>query len=360
MTMTDEEYGALRASAALWAGTSVLITNGYGEVLVQHVDYLETCLLPGGGVDPGESPAQGAAREVMEELGVAVVVERGLAVDWVSAGSVGAPAAMRFPGELLHFFDGGTWDEERIGAIRLPEQEIRGIEFVEPSRLPELMAPRDARRALSALRARVNGAGAVLLEDGLPIVPTVLDRVGVLRTPRARHRFPFRAGPVPDGLAVRESWGWLFAPDGRVLVLLDSATGAARLPGGTAGAADDGDPVGVLVRAVAEEAGAEFGDLVMLGHLTAPGERVARVRYAAALTELGPAQPHPVTGAASVRVLATPEQALELFDWGASGTEQLTAVHRARERLGIPRAARQAVTEVCAATAPARPDVNLS
>ncbi|XIE77278.1 NUDIX domain-containing protein [Streptomyces sp. SBR177] len=98
MTMTDEEYGALRASAALWAGTSVLITNRCGDVLVQHVDYLETCLLPGGGVDAGESPARAAARELREELGVTAVVERGLAVDWVSAASVAAPAAMRFPG----------------------------------------------------------------------------------------------------------------------------------------------------------------------------------------------------------------------------------------------------------------------
>ncbi|MEV6330442.1 NUDIX domain-containing protein [Streptomyces sp. NPDC051909] len=181
MTMTDEEYGALRASAALWAGTSVLITNRFGEVLIQRVDYLETCLLPGGGVDPGESPARAAARELMEELGVDVVVERGLAVDWVSGGGV---------------------------------------------------------------------------------------------------------------------------------------------------------------------AGARFGDLVPLGHLSGPDGPGARVRCAAALTELGPAQSDPATGAAYVRVLATPEQALELFDWGAPAAEQLAALHRAREGLGIPRAARQAVTEV--------------
>ncbi|MGW0672590.1 hypothetical protein [Streptomyces sp. NPDC002746] len=46
--LTDEEYGALRASAALWIGTSVLITNQLGQILVQYVDYRDTCLLPGG------------------------------------------------------------------------------------------------------------------------------------------------------------------------------------------------------------------------------------------------------------------------------------------------------------------------
>lgn len=36
-SMTDEEYSALRASAALWAGTSVLITDRRGRVLIQRV-----------------------------------------------------------------------------------------------------------------------------------------------------------------------------------------------------------------------------------------------------------------------------------------------------------------------------------
>src|SRR5690606_13945419 len=87
-TMTDEEYGALRAAAALWVGTSVLITDERGRILVQHVDYRTTCLLPGGGVDENEPPAQGAGREVREELGVTTTVDRGLAVDWVSADSL--------------------------------------------------------------------------------------------------------------------------------------------------------------------------------------------------------------------------------------------------------------------------------
>ncbi|MBK3590453.1 NUDIX domain-containing protein, partial [Streptomyces sp. MBT57] len=81
--MTDEAYGDLRASAALWAGASVLITNEADEVLVQEVDYRSTRLLPGGGVDPGESPASAASRELMEELGIDAAVDQALAVDWV-------------------------------------------------------------------------------------------------------------------------------------------------------------------------------------------------------------------------------------------------------------------------------------
>ncbi|MEU5092076.1 NUDIX domain-containing protein [Streptomyces sp. NPDC021356] len=123
-TMTDEEYGALRASAALWVGTSVLITDERGRILVQHVDYRTTYLLPGGAVDENEPPAQGAARELREELGVTMTVDRGLTVDWVSADGLNAPASMHFPREILHVYDGGTWDNEQIAAIRLPDREI--------------------------------------------------------------------------------------------------------------------------------------------------------------------------------------------------------------------------------------------
>ncbi|MET9550994.1 NUDIX domain-containing protein [Streptomyces sp. NPDC006627] len=192
---TDEQYGAQRAEAAVWAGASVLITDRRGRVLVERVSYRDTLLLPGGAVDQGESPAHAAARELYEELGVTMTIDRGLAVDWVSAAGANARPAMRFPDEVLHVFDGGTWDDEQIAAIRPRQGEIQGVEFVEPAQLPELMSPDSARRALSALRARINAAGPVLLEDGLAIAPTALDRAGVLRTARPHHLpLPYRLG----------------------------------------------------------------------------------------------------------------------------------------------------------------------
>ncbi|MFB9479591.1 NUDIX domain-containing protein [Streptomyces filamentosus] len=348
--MNEAAYGALRASAALWAGSSVLITNQRGQVLLQRVTYRPTHLLPGGAVDKGESPAQGAARELEEELGVTATVTRGLALDWVSPAGRTTPPAMKFPGELLHVFDGGVWDEEQIAAIRPAPGEIEAVEFVEPADLPALMSPGDARRALSALRARISGAGPAFLEDGLPIAPTVLDRVGVLRTARARHHFPFHSVPVPKDLAVRQSWAWTFAPDGRVLVLLDPDSGAACLPGGTPEPADHADPETTLIREAREEAAAELADTRYLGYLSDADEPCARVRYAAALTSLGPASVDPATGRTYVRILATPEQALQFFDWGPPAAEQLQAVHQARVLLGIPQAGRQPVTELADST----------
>ncbi|MFJ1616264.1 NUDIX domain-containing protein [Streptomyces sp. NPDC088251] len=204
----------------------------------------------GGAVDEGESPAHAAAREVMEELGIATVADRGLAVDWVSADGFGAPVP------AVSRRDRARLRRRHLGrgpdcGVRLPDHEITGIEFVEPARLRDRLSPSDARRALSALRARINATGTVLLENGLPIAPTVVDRLAVLHTVRAELHHPWREGPSPHERAVTQVQGWLFAPDGRVLVLLEPETGTACLPGGVPEPQDQGDPASTLCREAA-------------------------------------------------------------------------------------------------------------
>ncbi|MFG2710834.1 NUDIX domain-containing protein [Streptomyces goshikiensis] len=323
--MTPAEYGASRA--ALWTGALVLVTDTDGRVLVQTVDYRPDRLMPGGAVDAGESPAAAAAREMREELGVDGHYPHGLAVDWIPADTPGFPPETRFPGEILHVYDGGTWTPDRIDAVRLPAQEITGIEFAEPADLPALMDAGDARRALSALRARVNGSGAALLEDGRPTVPTALDRLGVLRTRRVPQRAAWHPGPVPAHLPVRERSGWLFAPDGRVLLLIARATGAAHLPPPTAGPTAGALPLGYRYEARAAD----------------PARTAARAdaRTAARLTAVPPA-----ADPAYARLLATPEQVRELSDWGPAGLRELASVHAARERLSLPAPPRTPAAEL--------------
>ncbi|MEU7726928.1 NUDIX hydrolase [Streptomyces sp. NPDC040724] len=323
--MTPEEYGASRA--AVWTAAVVLVTDTDGRILVQSVDYRADRMLPGGAVDAGEAPSAAAARELREELGVDGRYPRGLAVDWIPADTPGFPPEMRFPGEILHVYDGGTWTAERIDAVRLPAQEITGIQFAEPADLPALMDAGDARRALSALRARINGSGTALLEDGRPTAPTALDRLGVLRTRRTPLHGTWHPGPVPAQLPVRDHCGWLFGPDGRVLLLIARATGTAHLPPPTAGPATGAVPLGYR-HAAEGEAGAE-------------GEVGAHARTAARLAGLPPA-----ADPAYARLLATPEQVRELSDWGPAGAHELAAVHEARARLSLPRPTRTPPTEL--------------
>ncbi|MET9608141.1 NUDIX hydrolase [Streptomyces sp. NPDC006512] len=314
--MTPQEYGASRAT--LWTAAVVLVTDTDGRVLVQSVDYRADRLLPGGAVDAGESPATAAAREMREELGVDGHYPHGLAVDWIPADTPGFPPEMRFPGEILHVYDGGTWTPDRIESVRLPAQEVTGIDFAEPADLPALMDPGDARRALSALRARINGSGPALLEAGRPTAPTALDRLGVLRTRRTPQHGPWIPGPVPAHLPVRERSGWLFAPDGRVLLLVARATGAAHLPSPTAEPAVSALPLGYRY-----------------------ADRGALARTAARLTAVSPA-----ADPAYARLLATPEQVRELSDWGPAGHHELAAVHAARARLSLPAPPRTPPTEL--------------
>ncbi len=47
------------------------------------------------------------------------------------------------------------------------------------------------------------------------------------------QQWPWRPAPVPEGLPLKQAWGWLFVPDGRCLVLLDTEDWLPLLPGGT-------------------------------------------------------------------------------------------------------------------------------
>ncbi|MEU7164571.1 NUDIX hydrolase [Streptomyces morookaense] len=352
--MTDVQYVASRG--ALWSGVSALFTDDRGRVLLEDVDYRRACLLPGGAIDAGEAPSLAVAREVHEELGLTRSFSRALAVDWVPPSAPGYPQG--FPGEIIYVFDGGTLTEKDIARIRLPEREVTGIRCVEPALLSHHMGPGNARRALAAVLARINGTGPVVLEDGRPLAPTCLDDLEVLRTPRKPQLWPWQTGPVPAELPVRQAWGWLFWEDGRVLVLIGQDTGSACLPGGTVEPADQGDPARTLRREVWEETRVRIGDARCLGYLhDDTGSRpCARVRYAARITGWEAPSRDEASGQTYARLLATPEQAAQLFDWGDRAACQLAAVHSAREELGLPAPTRQPVTEL----PPSRPAGSLA
>lgn len=135
-----------------------LVRDESGRMLVCELVYKKPWDLPGGVVDPLESPADAVVRELREELGVSARVRALAAVSWL-------PAWRGWDDATLFLFDVAVPPEE-LSAIRLQPREIRAVHWCDPAELAQHAADytvRVAERALSALDA---GTAPVYLEDG--------------------------------------------------------------------------------------------------------------------------------------------------------------------------------------------------
>ena len=94
-----------------------------GAVLLIRSSYRAGWSFPGGGIKAGESPADAAAREVMEEVGLSVVVAEPAMV--IEGAWDGRPDTV--------FFYRVTLEEEP--RLRLDHREVVGARFVRPEGL---------------------------------------------------------------------------------------------------------------------------------------------------------------------------------------------------------------------------------
>ncbi|MFF4652061.1 NUDIX domain-containing protein [Streptomyces sp. NPDC001380] len=197
---------------------------------------------------------------------------------------------------------------------------------------------------------------------GIRYSAEIADLLGRVRR-RAAAEWPWHPGePVPGRLPVKQCWGWLFAPDGRVLTLVNPRDGVVGLPGGSLEPEDRGDPAAALAREAAEEAQAVIAGPRYLGYLydrvgaTNGGRPCARVRMAAALRSVGPTAPDPASGRHYRRLLVAPGLAVELLGWGEPGVRQAReAVRTAVAHLRVPARADEAIEELPAGGCAFRP-----
>ena len=151
---TDDSFATPRTAAG------VLFFDADNRILLVQPSYKPGWDLPGGYIQPGETPTQAAAREVHEELGIKPPIGPLLVADW-------APN----PGEgdkLLFVFDGGELAAEHVGRIQLDPGEIAGYAFHDPELIGTLVIPRLARRVSAAITAR-SEAEMRYLEHGQPV-----------------------------------------------------------------------------------------------------------------------------------------------------------------------------------------------
>lgn len=137
----------------------VLYRDDQGRVLVVHPTYKEHWDIPGGYVEPGESPLAAARREVREELGDGFPVGAFLLVD-------GAPAPAEGD-KLLFLFDGGPMDDQALALVVPDGDEVSHASFEFLDALASHMPTRLSDRIDSALAVAAGNATSYV-ENGRP------------------------------------------------------------------------------------------------------------------------------------------------------------------------------------------------
>ena len=135
-----------------------MLRNADGEVLLCELTYKSEWDLPGGVVDPHESPSECLVREVREELGLDVRPQGLLAVNWL-------PPWRGWTDATVFVFDLGTAPADLSERAELQPREIRALHWCGEEELEERVAPYNQR--LLAFLSTHSGPTAYL-EDGLP------------------------------------------------------------------------------------------------------------------------------------------------------------------------------------------------
>ena len=120
-----------------------------GRVLLVKPAYKQGWDIPGGYVEPGESPRAACIREVREELDLAATIGNHLVVDWAPAENEGD--------KVLFIFDAGILANKTRSKINFRDGELTEWRFVASEDLDDYMPARLSRRIRTAILAKTRG-----------------------------------------------------------------------------------------------------------------------------------------------------------------------------------------------------------
>ena len=146
-------------SNTILSAAGALFLDEADRVLLVEPNYKDYWEIPGGLIEVGETPSQGCAREITEELGLTRQPCRLLVVDWAPHPAHGD--------RVLFIFDGGVLTPPEIAAIHLQAEELDSYEFLTPELALDRLIPRLRRRVAAALQARAESR-TLYLEHGVP------------------------------------------------------------------------------------------------------------------------------------------------------------------------------------------------
>jgi 8-oxo-dGTP diphosphatase len=127
----------------------IAIRDPDGRILLVRPTYKDGWDIPGGYVEPGESPAEACHRELKEEIGLDRELGTLLVVDWAPHPDEGD--------KLLFVFDGGVMTQAETSSLIPDGEEIAEVRFHEESELDRLMPSRLSRRLHLAMSAARTG-----------------------------------------------------------------------------------------------------------------------------------------------------------------------------------------------------------
>ncbi len=133
-----------------------LIRNTANEILLCELTYKQEWDLPGGVVDPHESPAHAVMREIREEMQVEVSPRSLVAVNWL-------PPWRGWDDAMLFVFDLGV-DDDVIARARLEPRELRSLHWCTLDEVERRAAPYVTRMLRRVAR---QSDGTAYLEEGL-------------------------------------------------------------------------------------------------------------------------------------------------------------------------------------------------
>jgi 8-oxo-dGTP pyrophosphatase MutT (NUDIX family) len=139
-----------------------LFLDTAGRILLLRPTYKDFWDIPGGYVEPGESPYAACVREIGEELGITPPLGRLLVTDWAPVDHEGD--------KILYIFDGGTLDDDYLTQIAFQDGEIAEFRYVALTDLADLAPARLVRRVQTAVAA-LSAGRTVYAEHGQEVPP---------------------------------------------------------------------------------------------------------------------------------------------------------------------------------------------
>ncbi|WP_410875178.1 NUDIX domain-containing protein [Nocardia sp. A7] len=136
----------------------VVVLSGESILMVRPT-YKEYWDIPGGYVEPGESPKNACAREVQEEIGLSVDELLLAAVDWAPNDKEGDKLLFLFISPELNGIDAAN--------LKFPDQELSEARYVSLAELHNFTIPRLAKRLAATVEALISSEVPIYLENGI-------------------------------------------------------------------------------------------------------------------------------------------------------------------------------------------------